>query len=71
MIGDVPDHFFLELIQARLALPEIKDFLQPTDDGAVAVTILVLEAKEFAQFLQGGLHGMILSCGLIKDLRGL
>jgi hypothetical protein len=46
---------------AGFAFPVVEDFGKPTNDGGVGVAVAVLEAEEFAQFFEGGLHYVILS----------
>ena len=45
---------------AGFAFPVIKYVGKPTDDGGVGVAVAVLEAEEFTQFFEGGLHESIL-----------
>ena len=45
---------------AGLALPVIENIGQTANDGGVGVAVAMLEAEEFAQFFEGGLHESIL-----------
>jgi hypothetical protein len=46
---------------AGLAFPVVENVGEPTDDGGVGVAIAMLEAEEFTQFFEGGMHKVILS----------
>ena len=45
---------------AGFAIPIVENIGQPANDGGVGVAVAVLEAEEFTQFFEGGLHESIL-----------